>query len=576
MPGLIPQNFIDNLLARTEIVDVIGARVDLKKAGASHKACCPFHNEKTPSFIVNPVKQFYHCFGCGANGSAISFLMEYEHMSFPEAVEELAAMAGLEVPREQGTAVQQSQSPLYEVLDTCSRFFQQQLRSHQPAIDYLKQRGLSGETAKQFGLGYAPNRWDSLETGLPDCKQADLLTAGMLTKNDNGKIYDRFRDRVIFPIRDRRGRTIGFGGRVMGNGEPKYLNSPETPVFHKGEELYGLYEARQANRTLASLLVVEGYMDVIGLAQHGVGNAVATLGTATTAEHLERLFRVVNDVIFCFDGDRAGRQAAWRALKTTLPTLRDGREARFLFLPDGEDPDSLVKSLGRDAFVAKLQDALPLADFLFRELTGESTLESVGDRTRLAEAAKPLIKSVPGEVYRTLLYKQLSDRVGTTIDDGEKPAPPSSGQVRRREPAYQVQLSPMRMAVMIALQRPSAVTVDDLEQYNFDDEQSGGYVLQRIIGIVLGNPDINTAALLEHFRDSNEWGYLRKLASSDIPGVDDDADTERPRKLLLESISQLARARSRRMQDALRTRVAQGSLDEELKAQLRASIPYKD
>ena len=571
MVGRIPQSFIDNLLARTDIADIIGARIELKKAGVNYKACCPFHDEKTPSFIVNPIKQFYHCFGgCGANGSAISFLMAYEHMSFPEAVDELATMVGLAVPREDYQGPSQTPSPLYSVLNACADFFQRQLKSQPTAIDYLKRRGLSGATAKLFGLGYAPDRWDALEAGLPQYQRGELLAAGMLVENDNGKIYDRFRDRIMFPIRDRRGRVIGFGGRVTGNTEPKYLNSPETPVFHKSEALYGLFEARQFNRKLDSLLVVEGYMDVIGLAQHGIDNAVATLGTATTAEHLQRLFRVVDQVVFCFDGDHAGRQAAWRALKTLLPVLRDGREARFLFLDEGEDPDSLIKTVGKQKFEEALENAEFTADFLLRELCGTSGLQSIGDRTRLAEAAKPLIASIPGEVYRRLFYRQLSKRVGITIGEGDKPplvgVPPA-----RRKPAYQIQLNPMRSAVTLALQHPAVVDGKDLDRYDFDESQAGGPVLQKLIGIILGTQQINTAALLEHFRDRPEWHYLCQLASSDIPNLDKD-DGVRAHQLFIDSIDQLALAYRRRANQAFRERAS----DDELKAQLRTHSRYVD
>ena len=401
MTGRIPQNFIDNLLARIEILNVIGTRVKLNKAGANYKACCPFHNEKTPSFIVNPVKQFYHCFGgCGANGSAISFLMAYEHISFPEAIEELATIAGLEVPQGNGKDRSHISSPLYNVLDACSHFFQQQLKSQSTAIDYLNHRGLSEATAKLFCIGYAPGQWDALEMALPQYRRDELLAAGMLVKHNNGRVYDRFRNRIMFPIRDRRGRTIGFGGRVLDATEPKYLNSPETPIFHKSEALYGLFEARQSNRNLKGirfLFVVEGYMDVIGLAQHGIDNAVAMLGTATNTEHMHHLFRTVDEVIFCFDGDRAGRQAAWRALKMTLPMLQDGREARFLFLNEGEDPDSLINTIGRQKFLDTLRNAISIGDFLFQKLHDSCHSQSIGDRTRLAEAAKPLISAIPGK-----------------------------------------------------------------------------------------------------------------------------------------------------------------------------------
>jgi len=577
MVGRIPQNFIDNLLDRSEIVDLIGSRVDLKKAGVNYKACCPFHNEKTPSFIVNPVKQFYHCYGCGAGGSALSFLMEYEHLSFPEAVEELAAMAGLQVPREHYNGpAPGTQSPLYDVVTQCAGFFQRALREHPPAIAYLKQRGLSGETAKKFGIGYAPNAWNSMARHVSHCSEAHLLAAGMLNKNENGAIYDRFRDRIMFPICDRRGRMIGFGGRVMDGGEPKYLNSPETDIFRKGEELYGLYEARQSNRHLDSLLVVEGYMDVIGLAQHGVTNVVATLGTATTPEHLQRVFRTVDEVVFCFDGDRAGKQAAWRALKNTLPALQDGREARFLFLADGEDPDSLIKSAGKDAFLALIDEALPVASFLFQTLIGDGGLQSIGHRTRLAESAKPLIKTIPGEIYRTLLYQRLSDWVGTRIHDDAGRAVTATQTGAAQNPGTgAVQLSPMRSAVSVVLQYPDVVDADDIDRYRFDEDQPGGYVLQKLIGTVLGQPGIRPANLLEKFRDSDEWSYLQKLAMQTIPGIDDN-DTARAKAIFLGSVKQLAKAQQRRDAAALRARAAAGELNDELKARLRASIPYSD
>jgi len=346
MAGRIPQSFIDEVLNRTDIVEVIDTRVPLKKAGREFKACCPFHTEKTPSFTVSQVKQFYHCFGCGEHGTAITFLMDYEHMEFVEAIEELARRAGLEVPRETGTTHSQTPSTLlhYALLERVADYYQEQLRTHPQAgraVEYLKQRGLTGEVAARFNIGFAPPGWENIAAALDadGTIHKQLLELGLTIERDTGgSAYDRFRDRIQFPIRDRRGRTIGFGGRVLDDSTPKYLNSPESPVFHKGQELYGLFEARKAVRKLERILVVEGYMDVVALAQFGINYAVATLGTATTHEHLERLFRTVPEVVFCFDGDRAGREAAWRALENTLPVLRDGREARFLFLPDEEDP----------------------------------------------------------------------------------------------------------------------------------------------------------------------------------------------------------------------------------------------
>ncbi len=372
MPGAIPQHFIDELLSRADIVEIIGRRVPLKKAGREFQACCPFHNEKTPSFTVSPTKQFYHCFGCGAHGSALSFMMEYDRLSFPEAVEELATSMGLEVPREAGFAQGPDHRPLFDILERAAAYFAQQLRQHAQAaqaVEYLRGRGVSGEVAADFRLGYAPPGWDNLLQALgggDDSRIRLLREAGLITEQD-GKRYDRLRDRIIFPIRDTRGRVVGFGGRLLGDGKPKYLNSPETPVFHKGRELYGLFEARQADANPARLLVVEGYMDVVALAQFGISNAVATLGTATTSDHLEKLYRATPELVFCFDGDRAGRDAAWKALQTALPLMREGRQARFLFLPDGDDPDSMVRRIGQEAMQAEIGDALPLSRIPVRQ-----------------------------------------------------------------------------------------------------------------------------------------------------------------------------------------------------------------
>ena len=364
MAGNIPQQFIDDLLTRIDVVDVINQRVPLKKAGTEYKACCPFHDEKTPSFTVSQSKQFYHCFGCGAHGSAIRFLMEYDRLSFPDAIEELAASIGLEVPREDGFTPRDNRKPVYEILEQAARFYAQQLRHHPKAnraIEYLKNRGLSGEIAKTFHLGFAPPGWDNLLKKFGNDEQSlGLLRKAGLISEPEGKRYDRFRDRIMFPIHDSRGRVVGFGGRVLDDGSPKYLNSPETPVFHKGSELYGLWEAKHANKSLPRVLVVEGYMDVIALAQYDIRNAVATLGTAATDQHLEKLFRTAPEVVFCFDGDRAGRDAAWKALNTALPILRDGRQARFLLLPEGEDPDTYVRRIGKDEFMNQVAKSEPL------------------------------------------------------------------------------------------------------------------------------------------------------------------------------------------------------------------------
>ncbi|AXA22981.1 DNA primase [Pseudomonas putida] len=431
MAGLIPQSFIDDLLNRTDIVDVVSSRIQLKKTGKNHSACCPFHKEKTPSFTVSPDKQFYYCFGCGAGGNALGFIMDHDNLDFPQAVEELARAAGMEVPREEGRRGQKprqpTDSPLYPLLEAAAEFYRQALRNHptrKAAVEYLKGRGLSGEIARDFGLGFAPPGWDNLfkHLGADTLQQKVMIDAGLLIENaETGKRYDRFRDRVMFPIRDSRGRVIAFGGRVLGDDKPKYLNSPETPVFHKGQELYGLFEARKHNRNLDEIIVVEGYMDVIALAQQGLRNAVATLGTATSEEHLKRLFRVVPHVLFCFDGDQAGRKAAWRALEATLPNLQDGRRARFLFLPEGEDPDTLVRAEGTDAFQARIhQHAQPLADYFFEQLGSEADPRSLEGKAHMATLAAPLIEKIPGANLRQLMRNRLKEITGLDVQQMEQ------------------------------------------------------------------------------------------------------------------------------------------------------------
>lgn len=432
----IPENFIQDLLARSDLVELIDSRVPLKKAGRNYSACCPFHQEKTPSFTVAPDKQFYYCFGCGATGNAVGFLMDYEHMAFPEAVKELSSRAGMTVPetRPETAADRQKKDrlqALYELLDRAEKFYAQQLRQapeKQKAVNYLKGRGLSGAIAKRFGLGFAPPGFDNLISGL-SLNEAGLeqaVTAGLLVRReDTGRTYDKFRDRIIFPIRDSRGRTIAFGGRVLGDGNPKYLNSPETPVFHKGQELYGLWEWRQSRDRSDRLYVVEGYMDVIALTQHGVPNVVATLGTATSEDHARKLFRQVNEVVLCFDGDQAGVRAAWRAMESLLPTLDDGKQVRFLFLPDGEDPDTLVREQGPEALRALTDQADALSTYLFRQLSDGLDLETVDGRARLARLTLPYLDKPAGPVYRALLADELSQR--TRLDKDAlaqlKPAP---------------------------------------------------------------------------------------------------------------------------------------------------------
>ena len=426
--ALIPESFVQDLLDRTDLVEVIDSRVPLKKSGRNYMACCPFHNEKTPSFSVAPDKQFYYCFGCGAKGNAIGFLMDYEQLPFPEAVKQLADKAGMEVPREKPEGPRERQrkdhlQSLYELLTRAERFYRQQLKSapeRGSAVNYLKGRGLTGEVAARYGLGFAPPGFDNLSTGLAldETGLAQALEAGlMVRREDTGRSYDKFRDRIMFPIRDTRGRTIGFGGRVLGDGKPKYLNSPETPVFHKGRELYGLWEWRQSRDKSESLFVVEGYMDVIALAQHGIPNCVATLGTATSEHHVHSLFRQVDNVVFCFDGDEAGRRAAWRALESTLPELEDGKQARFLFLAEGEDPDTLVRSEGREALLAAAAQAPTLSTFLFRHFEEGLDTSNLDGRARLARLVLPWINKARGEMYRSLLRRELAERSGLKEDE---------------------------------------------------------------------------------------------------------------------------------------------------------------
>jgi DNA primase len=420
MAGRIPDSFLDELVARSDIVEVIGARVPLKKGGREYKACCPFHSEKSPSFWVSPDKQFYHCFGCGAHGTVIGFLMQYEKMEFLDAVADLAQRAGLELPREAHAAPDPGTVDLHEINLRAARFFEQNLADNARARQYLQARGIDAKTAANFALGYAPESWDSLlkRFGTHDEERRRLAQVGLVVEREArggeraGGYYDRFRDRLMFPIRDSRGRVIGFGGRIIDQGEPKYLNSPESPLFHKGRELYGLYEARQARADFRRLLIVEGYMDVVRLHQAGISFAVATLGTATTPEHLARIFRITSEVVFCFDGDRAGRQAAWRALENSLPLARDGREFKFLFLPEGHDPDTLVAAEGAEAFEHRLKAGVPLSEYLVEHLSAEVDLDHVDGRAKLKALAAPLFARMPEGIYREMLAERLAARVG--------------------------------------------------------------------------------------------------------------------------------------------------------------------
>jgi len=527
MRGRIPREFIDELLARLDVVEVIDRRVPLKKAGKDFKACCPFHNEKTPSFTVSRPKQFYHCFGCGVSGTAITFLMEFEHLSFPEAVEELAGEAGLEVP-DTGPARSGDNPtlPLLEILGEASRYYKDQLRSHTDAsttIAYLKQRGLTGEIAAQFDLGYAPTGWDNLSSTAGNEEKLDLMVkAGLISKRESGGHYDRFRARVIFPIHDSKGRVIAFGGRLLDEGEPKYLNSPETPVFHKGSELYNLHRARSAIAQQQLSIVVEGYMDVLALAQHGIDHCVATLGTATTTTHLQRLFRLAPSIVFCFDGDRAGRDAAGRALEIALPLLESGRQVSFLFLPDGEDPDSVVRDQGADRFRVLIESATPLPDLLFDTLLNQTDLTRMDGKARLATLARPLVSRVPEGPLRELMQQRLSDLTGVAPSGlgGLATTPPTVPH--KRASARSKRLSPLATAISVLVQRPQLATGLDLPTAVVEAQDDPGVqLLTKVHGLARENPQLTTASLIERFRGDEQQPTLEKLASRNHL-VDDD------------------------------------------------------
>ncbi|NCF74042.1 MAG: DNA primase [Gammaproteobacteria bacterium] len=549
MAGLIPQDFIDDLIARADIVEVVGRRTQLKKAGREFKACCPFHDEKTPSFTVSPGKGFYHCFGCGAHGTAVGFLMEYEHMSFVEAIESLASSMGVEVPRNESDQPAQRYDELFSLMDTVARHWQSSLKESPEAVEYLKNRGIDGSTAKRFGIGYAPDGWSNVldKFGKSDEATERLLATGLIIRKDNGKHYDRFRDRLMFPIRDTRGRTIGFGGRVMGDGEPKYLNSPETVLFHKGRELYGMYEARQALRHIDRLVVVEGYMDAVALARNGIDFAVATLGTATTGEHLNRLFRITENAYFAFDGDRAGKKAAWRALENALPQIREGRQIRFVFLPDGHDPDSFVNENGAATFVKLMDAGLPLSEFLIQELSSQVDMDSIDGRAKLAEMARPLVSKIPNGVYRELLIESLANTVGLTAAKLEKMmAAGQSGSdhgrhggprplPKRRQPSASGGPSVVRRAITLILNYPESG--QNLDTGKLAGVQRAGVeLLAAIIETVQSEPNITTAGLLERWRHHDEGRHLGKLAAAAVP-MDDDFDASAE---LQECMQQLA------------------------------------
>lgn len=574
MAGRIPDSFIDDLLDRLDIVEVIDRRVKLKKSGRNYMACCPFHDEKTPSFSVNQEKQFYHCFGCGAGGNMISFLMDYERFDFPHCIETLADMAGLEVPREAGAFEEppQLKRNIYTLLEKAALYFQQQLKQHPnkaSPIDYLKQRGLTGEISRDFGIGYAPPGWDNLlqALGTSDNDKQLLIDGGMLiVKPEDNKCYDRFRDRIMFPIHDSRGRVIAFGGRVMGDDKPKYLNSPETAVFHKGRELYGLYQAKKNNRQLRQLLVVEGYMDVVALAQNGINWAVATLGTATSTEHLKRIFRHCPEVIFCFDGDNAGRKAARRALESALPAMEDGRQARFLFLPQGEDPDSLVRKIGQNEFQRLIDKATALEDYLFEAVSEDLDPQTLEGRARLSKLAAPLLDQLPDGVFKTLMMSALAERTGineNTLRDiisqqkqavqstptKHTPKPEQAlSQLDQPVPKQRPKLpapanihrDPVLYAIGLLILYPKAGSV--LPAFDIDSEQIELQLLRDIVHITQKRPDTSTYMLLANWQQP-PWKALieNALNQAQIFGMQGSADADHPELELNDTIAHILR-----------------------------------
>lgn len=528
--GLIPQSFVQDLLARADIVEVIGSRLELKRAGREFKALSPFTNEKSPSFYVSPTKQFYHCFSSGKSGNAIGFLMEYDRLSFVEAVEELAGRLGLEVPREGGQFERLVLDGPLDALAAAQRFFVEQLRKHQPAIEYLKKRGVSGETAKTFGIGFAPDSWDALSKFFDDPKHA--AEAGLLKKKEEtGRVFDVFRNRVMFPIRDPRGRVIAFGGRTLGDDPAKYLNSPETALFHKGRNLFGLYEAKQSRKSaLPYLIVVEGYMDTVMLAQYGIREVVATLGTATTRDHLALLFKSTSKVVFCFDGDRAGRSAAWRALEQALPEVDEKRECVFMFLPDGHDPDTLVQEIGTDAFRKLVDEAQTLSSYLLGELGKQANLGTLDGRAKLAGLAKPHLAKMKDSPLRSLLIDELSRLTRLRREEfgaaagGPEPTPAARSPINRpaAEPGA---VRAIKRALQLLLERPGlAERVGEIELLAASN-MPGIAMLVEAVEFFHEHPEAHGGQLHEHWRDTPKAAALERLGPLNPPL--DDAGIER-------------------------------------------------
>ncbi len=543
MAGKIPKYFIDDLINRIDIIDIIDARVPLKKKGRDYQACCPFHNEKTPSFTVSQTKQFYYCFGCGAKGNSIGFLMEYDHMEFVEAIETLAGSISLEIPREESNSdsnyipkPKDNFESQYQTLEQCSLFYQHALQQNPIAQQYTQQRHISDNTIKRFGIGYAPKEWQSI----PGDK-ALLLKTGMSIENDNGHSYDRFRHRLMFPIRNRKGNTIGFGGRIIDpEDNPKYLNSPETDLFHKGEEIYGLFEMRQSERNIEFILVTEGYMDVVALSEHGINCAVATLGTAINSTQIETLFRTCKTVVFCFDGDNAGKKAASRALENSFINLKQGRIAKFLFLPDGEDPDTFIQQFGKDSFIEQTNNARTLSEYLFQSLLSRHNVKTAEGRAQLLDELRPHFQKIPLQSFKDQILGMLEDKLHMKLDDrllntmGIEPR--LANQTRHK--VIDQQWSNSRLAINLLLQNPS-LAINCNPNYQWIESQIPGVaLLLEIIDAIHEDPDTSSSNLLQHFNEHQHSEHLYKLAIMHPPQSEQQESAASMLKDCLMSIQQ--------------------------------------
>tara|TARA_B100001094_G_scaffold330503_1_gene395863 strand:+ start:793 stop:2550 length:1758 start_codon:yes stop_codon:yes gene_type:complete len=532
MAGLIPQNFIDDLIARVDIVEIMGSRIQIKKAGKEFKAVCPFHDDSNPSLTISPSKGFYHCFSCGAHGTAVGFLMNYEHLSFIEAIESLASSLGVEIPYEQNQQPIKKNNNLYDLLAEIQAHYQLLLKKNSGAIEYLKNRGITGDVAKRFNIGFAPPGWRNIldKYGTSKNGTSELLKLGLIIQKDNNNYYDRFRERIMFPIRDNRGRYIGFGGRILNQEQPKYLNSPETPLFHKGRELYGLYECQQALRNIQRIVVVEGYMDVISLAQHGIDYAVASMGTATTDDHFNRLFRLTDYIYFCFDGDQAGLDAAWRALKNALPHVREGRQIKFVFLPEKDDPDTYVKKNSATAFEKELDDGLDLSDFLIEKLAKDIDMKSIDGRARLAEKTKPLINQIPEGIFKELILEKLSEAIGLStaklnkllVNQDYQLARNGRSRIISKLPKKKLKGGPsvIKKAITLILNYPSIANDINHEKIG-KNAKPGVEILKKLVTTIQEKPQITTAGLIELWRDDPEGKFLGQLAISELPENED-------------------------------------------------------